>query len=206
MLGRIIETSIFKSKATKVYNISEMKQVPGSDLCSQLLFIHAFTGCDTTSCILNGESTIQSCANVFLLPHQARNVIEDYGTKAMAVLFGFTSRSWCGLERKVTWTQWIGDGNWWTTGSCQLWPVRLLPQKASCRWSTVFAQLPAKHNGAVAGHMDYHTCLLVDHVKLGIVRITIINLYGRKSVTTNGKSSGHSKKVTVKKSIKNKPE
>ncbi len=89
-----------KSKATKVYNISEMKQVLGSDLCSQLLFIHAFTGCDTTSHIFsvgkqtafqklaNGESTIQSCANVFLLPHQARNVIEDHGTKAMAVLFG----------------------------------------------------------------------------------------------------------------------
>lgn len=44
-------------------------------------------------------------------------------------------------------------------------------------------------------HMDYHACLLVDHVKLGIVKITIINLYGRKSVTTNGKSSeGHSAK------------
>lgn len=33
---------------------------------------------------IDGESTIQSCANVFLLPHQARNVIEDHGTKAMA--------------------------------------------------------------------------------------------------------------------------
>ncbi|KAK3880070.1 hypothetical protein Pcinc_015409 [Petrolisthes cinctipes] len=77
-----------------------MKQVLNSELCSQLLFIHAFTGCDTTSRIfsvgkqtafqklVNGESTIQSCANVFLLPHQARNVIEDHGTKAMAVLFG----------------------------------------------------------------------------------------------------------------------
>lgn len=37
---------------------------------------------------VNGESTIQSCANVFLLPHQARDFIEDHGTKAMAVLFG----------------------------------------------------------------------------------------------------------------------
>ena len=38
-----------KSKVPKVYDISEMKQVLGRDLCSQLLFIHAFTGCDTTS-------------------------------------------------------------------------------------------------------------------------------------------------------------
>lgn len=28
------------------------------------------------------------CINVFLLPNQARNVIEDHGTKAMAELFG----------------------------------------------------------------------------------------------------------------------
>ncbi len=46
-----------KSKATKVY-ISEIKQVLGSDLCSQLLFIHAFTGCDTTSRIFSvGKQT-----------------------------------------------------------------------------------------------------------------------------------------------------
>ena len=38
-----------KSKVPKVYDISKMKQVLGRDLCSQLLFIHAFTGCDTTS-------------------------------------------------------------------------------------------------------------------------------------------------------------
>lgn len=89
-----------KAKATKVYNISEMKQVLGNDLCSQLLFVHAFTGCDTTSRIfsvgkhtafqklVDGEATIQSCANVFLHPHQDRKAIEDHGTRAMAVLFG----------------------------------------------------------------------------------------------------------------------
>ncbi|KAG7158010.1 hypothetical protein Hamer_G014891 [Homarus americanus] len=89
-----------KSTVPKVYNISEMKQVLGSDMCSQLLFIHAFTGCDTTSRIfsvgkksafqklVNGELTIQTCANVFPLPSQANSVIEDLGSKAMAVLFG----------------------------------------------------------------------------------------------------------------------
>ncbi|CAJ1078045.1 uncharacterized protein LOC117824494 [Xyrichtys novacula] len=33
-----------------------------------------------------GDSTIQSCANMSLLPHQIRSVIEDHGTKAL--LFG----------------------------------------------------------------------------------------------------------------------
>ncbi|KAL7405349.1 hypothetical protein ABVT39_027617 [Epinephelus coioides] len=89
-----------KSKTTKVHNIREMKQVLGSDLCSHLLFIHAFTGCDTTLNIfsvgkqsafqklVNGQSTIRSCTNVFLLPNQARNVIVDHGSKAMAEFFG----------------------------------------------------------------------------------------------------------------------
>ena len=56
-----------KSKAPKVYNISEMKQVLGSDLCSQLLFIHAFTGCDTTSRIFSvGQQTaFQKLAEVY---------------------------------------------------------------------------------------------------------------------------------------------
>ena len=35
-----------KSTVPKVYDIIEMKQVLGSDLCSQLLLIHTFTGCD----------------------------------------------------------------------------------------------------------------------------------------------------------------
>src|SRR6218665_2494064 len=33
----------------KVYNINYLKEMIGNDLCSQLLFIHAMTGCDTTS-------------------------------------------------------------------------------------------------------------------------------------------------------------
>lgn len=42
-----------KPKVPKVCNIGKMKEALGSDLCSQLLFIHAFTGCDTTSRIFS---------------------------------------------------------------------------------------------------------------------------------------------------------
>ena len=89
-----------KLRAHKVYNICEMKKTLGSDLCSQLLFIHAFTGCDSTSRIfsvgkqaafhklVNGDSTLKSCADLFLIPNQDNTTIEDHGAKAMAVLFG----------------------------------------------------------------------------------------------------------------------
>src|SRR6218665_3555780 len=38
-----------KTKAGKVYNINHLKKMIGDDMCSQLLFIHAMTVCDTTS-------------------------------------------------------------------------------------------------------------------------------------------------------------
>ena len=71
-----------KAKATKVYNINRLKVILGNDLCSQLLFIHAITGCDTTSRIfgvgkkatfqklVKGDSVLQSCSNEFISPNQ----------------------------------------------------------------------------------------------------------------------------------------
>ena len=38
-----------KANADKLYHINELKIVLGEKLCSQLLFLHAYTGCDTTS-------------------------------------------------------------------------------------------------------------------------------------------------------------
>ena len=45
----------FKSDRTKpdgsfkVYDINHLNDILGHDLCCQLLFIHAMTGCDTSS-------------------------------------------------------------------------------------------------------------------------------------------------------------
>ena len=38
-----------KTCATKVHDINRLKAIIGPDICSQLIFIHAFTGCDSTS-------------------------------------------------------------------------------------------------------------------------------------------------------------
>ncbi len=89
-----------KSAPPKVYDIHAMKQVLGNELCAHLLFIHAFTGCDATSRIfgvgkksafhklVNGDSSIKTCAKEFLCPNQPKSVIQDLGCKAMAVMFG----------------------------------------------------------------------------------------------------------------------
>ena len=91
-----------KANADKVYHINELKMVMGEELCSQLLFIHAYTGCDTTSRIfgvgkksvfhklVKGDATLKDCANYFLLPKQTAASIVNKGCQAMAVIFGGT--------------------------------------------------------------------------------------------------------------------
>jgi len=51
-----------KASHTGVYDIQVMKQVTGSEICQSLLFLHAFTGCDTTSRIfgIGKKSALQS--------------------------------------------------------------------------------------------------------------------------------------------------
>ena len=69
-------------------------------MCSQLMFIHAMTGCDTTSWIfgvgkktafhklVNGDPVLRAFGNAFTVPNQTTDVIDDLGCQAMAVLFG----------------------------------------------------------------------------------------------------------------------
>ena len=96
----------FKSDRTKsdgsfkVYDINRLKDILGHDLCSQLLFIHAMTGCDTTSRIfgvgkksafqklVKGDPVLQSCANAFTIPNQTTQIIEDLGCQVTSFLFG----------------------------------------------------------------------------------------------------------------------
>lgn len=89
-----------KAKACAPYHINELKTILGDELCSQLLFIHAYTGCDSTSRIygvgkktvfqkfVTGDATLKACANAFLQQKQTAAVIEGQGSKAMAVIYG----------------------------------------------------------------------------------------------------------------------
>lgn len=88
-----------KGSSTAVYDIKVMKQLLGDDICRSLLFLHAFTGCDTTSRVfgigkksalhkvMKGDSVLKSSAKVFSSPKNDTAVIEDAGCKAMIALF-----------------------------------------------------------------------------------------------------------------------
>ena len=82
-----------------VYNINVLKHILGDDLCTDLLFVHAFTGCDTTSRIfgigkksvfkniIKGESVFRTCSKIFCSPDKDRDTVESAGCKAMVSLF-----------------------------------------------------------------------------------------------------------------------
>ncbi|KAJ8893546.1 hypothetical protein PR048_006144 [Dryococelus australis] len=89
----------------KVFNINNLKSILGSELCIQLLFLHAFTGCDSTPHIygvgkktvfqklLNCDRVLHSCASAFTLPGKNPADIISLGSQAMAVIFGDNSTS-----------------------------------------------------------------------------------------------------------------
>ena len=91
----------FRSNKSKsyVYNIKVLKQVLGEAVCNDLLFLHAFTGCDSVSRIFRigkkfgfqriskREKTMKDCSKAFSLPKQSQDLVETNGCKAMVALF-----------------------------------------------------------------------------------------------------------------------
>jgi len=103
-----------RSKDQRVYNINTLKECLGQQLCSQLLFIHAFTGCDTTSRIFGmgkrtlfqkatkGDKELESLALAFTKPGQSVDAIEEYGKQSMVLLYaGKQSDSLASLRYSV---------------------------------------------------------------------------------------------------------
>src|SRR5688572_32785676 len=70
-------------------NINHLRKIVGNDICSQVLFIHAMTGCDTTSRIYNvgrmnafhkivkRDTVLRLCANAFTEIIQPTKVIDN---------------------------------------------------------------------------------------------------------------------------------
>lgn len=91
----------FRSDKAKssAYNIKVIKQVLGEAACNDLLFLHAFTGCDSTSRVFGiGKKSVfqrivkkdkgfKNCSKAFSSPKQSQDVVETNGCRAMVALF-----------------------------------------------------------------------------------------------------------------------
>ena len=86
-------------KAHKIWDISKTKTVLGEDLCYQLPFIHALTGCDTTSRLfgigkpfalkkIKSDEYLQEQAQIFMSANMTKDVIIKAGEEALVSLYG----------------------------------------------------------------------------------------------------------------------
>ena len=83
----------------KVYNINQMKHLLGNQLCTQLLFLHSFTGCDSTSCVygvgkksvfqklVKDDQVLILCAETFTSRGVSIAEIKKLGCQAMTIIF-----------------------------------------------------------------------------------------------------------------------
>ena len=103
-----------KDKVRYVYNIKVLKQLLGDDVCSDLLFAHAFSGCDSTSGIygvgkksvfqkvVNGDPVFRSCSKIFCTPNADQVTVETTGCTAMVSIFkGIQSESLVSLRYSI---------------------------------------------------------------------------------------------------------
>ena len=101
------------SKEYSVYDISLLKELLGDDICSEMLFLHAYTGCASTSKIFSvrkksifqnlvkRDPVLKSCANEFLLQNRSQDDISELGMSLMVHLFGGKSNQTLATMRNV---------------------------------------------------------------------------------------------------------
>ncbi|CAG2245843.1 unnamed protein product [Mytilus edulis] len=86
-------------KNSKVWNIQKTQQVLGEDVCHQLPFVHAITGCDTTSRLhgigkpavlkkIKSDRHLQTQGEVFLMESMGKDDVCKAGEKALVYLYG----------------------------------------------------------------------------------------------------------------------
>ena len=95
-----------------IHDIISYKKILGNDICSDLLFLHAFTGCDSTSSIYEiGKASafkkflsnleFKAIACSFTLDNQSNDDINLLGKTAMSILYSnSTKQSLNSLQHK----------------------------------------------------------------------------------------------------------
>ena len=83
---------------SNVYNVKVLKMILGEAVCDDLLFIHAFTRCNSMSRVFGigkksgfqritkKEQEMKDSSKVFCSPKQSQDVVETNGCKAMVAL------------------------------------------------------------------------------------------------------------------------
>ena len=128
----------------KVWNISAVKTELGAEVCSQILFAHAFGGCDTTSSLYSlGKSlplkkVMESAvfleqAHVFssIPDRDSEKKVTEAGEKAFVVLYGGKVEDSLDSLRYIKYMQKV------STCSTSFQPCKLPPTSAAAKFHSV---------------------------------------------------------------------
>jgi len=89
-----------------------LKEILGADVCTKLMFVHAYSGCASTSRIfgigkkavfhklLKSDPLMKACASTFILGNNSSDDISDLGKGLMISLFGGTLSSRCHFQQE----------------------------------------------------------------------------------------------------------
>ena len=97
-------------KKLRIWPIKEVRTALGPELCKHLLFIHAFSGCDTTSRpygmgkasvvkkVIHDEE-LRTCASIFVDPQSPKEKVIEAGDLAMRLLTGGNKKESLAVHR-----------------------------------------------------------------------------------------------------------
>ena len=91
-----LHKAMYLQTSTKLIDISILKKTLPHDLSSSLLFIHAMSGCDSTSrpygigkvSTMDKYQSIQRSARIFMMPNRMHKEIEKAGNEPLAIIYG----------------------------------------------------------------------------------------------------------------------
>ena len=89
--------SVYLQTSSKLISIEIIKRSIDPVLSKSLLFIHALSGCDTTSisyCIgkisaIGKYVDLKGASQIFMLPNKDHNEVEQAGNEALAIIYAF---------------------------------------------------------------------------------------------------------------------
>lgn len=134
--------SDINKKQRHTYNIKKLKILFGEDICRSLLFIHAFTGCDTTSRIfgvgkkgvfqktIRGDRIISSCSKIFTSKNIDKEEIIKHGHRMFVHLFGGKEESLSSLRHHIFTKKAL-------TGNIFITPERLPPTASAASFHSL---------------------------------------------------------------------
>ena len=110
-----------QSKEHSVYTINLLKETLGDDVCNELLFVHAYSGCDSTS-------RIYGIGKKVILQNKSQEDIPDLGKDLMVDLFGGKSNDTLSSLRHIIFIKKVPTAQAFVT------PERLLPTSPATRF------------------------------------------------------------------------